>query len=1121
MVQNRVLPRLMGFAILLGSLALATVAQARSSFATTFVVTNTADSGPGSLREALESANASSGTDTIIFEVDGTILLASPLPPVTEDLSIDGNGHAINIDGAGAYRIFEVPAGTNLRIFQLVLENSYGSPEGGAIWNAGVLKVQQCTLSSNVSLTGGAIYSSGSLTVVGGTAFSSNTAERGGAIYSSGALYIENAAFDGNYADGYEGGGIYTTADGVQFREVTFTNNIAVNEGGAVYNLGTLTILDSQFEDNQAWFGAVASLGGELQLQNDHFTNNLANNDGGAVYARGILEITGGSFSGNQAIRGGAVALAAEALGSIQDAAFEGNHADEDGGAILNSGSLDLIRVSLTGNNAQLHGGGIMNLGSLNVQESTISNTPDYPMVGGAIYNSGQANLNLTTLDHNLALSGPAIYNTGTMQLENATIEENHGEFGGGIYNTGELSLHDSRLNSNLADSEGGALYNTGQAELLRTTLTGNRGIDGGAILNQGNLEVQDSHFQSNRADFDFGGAIYNQRGSLRIQNTNFIGNFVPNGGGAIFNQASLQITGGLFSGNSTKWGGAIYNFNAQPVTIRGATFQHNVGAHWGGAIINNSTLLVEDTIFTANEGYEFSGGIVNSGDLIVRGSTFTENISHQGDGGALGNSGTATIEASTFISNTAYTQGGAISNRGPMASLSLTNANLEHNLAQDGGAIHNSGALDITSSTVMGNGAEQHGSGIYNAGTLEATECLFEDNGGPPIYTVEGGALYNAASANARFSQCTFHWNFAWYLGGAISNYGTLDITHTDILENEALDRGGAIHSIGDVTIQDSTLDKNDSWNYAGTISTGGTMEIVRSTISGSYSWSGGTILSSGHLQIENSTLSGNIGDYEGAALLNYGTALINYSTFAYNTDNDEDAGSMIDNRGTLEIGHSIVANPYGHRNCLGTLIATGPNISDDDSCTGFTVADPLLSALGNHGGPTLTHALLPGSPALDATPDSSCTATDQRGVPRPQGLGCDLGAFEAEQMRVRIDIRPGSSGNVIDLPSLGNIPVALLSTPGFNAPTQTDLRSLTFGAFGWEVVPLISQRTGKLLCQVSDVNSDSLPDLVCTFPIPGTNFTCTSQQGLLRGRLKDGTWMAGVDAVHPRPCP
>ena len=80
--------------------------------------------------------------------------------------------------------------------------------------------------------------------------------------------------------------------------------------------------------------------------------------------------------------------------------------------------------------------------------------------------------------------------------------------------------------------------------------------------------------------------------------------------------------------------------------------------------------------------------------------------------------------------------------------------------------------------------------------------------------------------------------------------------------------------------------------------------------------------------------------------------------------------------------------------------LTSLGNNVFGDDSCGAAagdqTFTDPVLGPLADNGGPTLTHALLAGSPAIDAADAASCSATDQRGVARPQGAGCDVGAFE-----------------------------------------------------------------------------------------------------------------------------
>jgi hypothetical protein len=103
------------------------------------------------------------------------------------------------------------------------------------------------------------------------------------------------------------------------------------------------------------------------------------------------------------------------------------------------------------------------------------------------------------------------------------------------------------------------------------------------------------------------------------------------------------------------------------------------------------------------------------------------------------------------------------------------------------------------------------------------------------------------------------------------------------------------------------------------------------------------------------------------------------------------------------VDYGYELIGdNGTTTSNCNETLDSLGYNLTDDDSC-GFTeptdliVADAMLGPLQDNGGPTETHDLLPGSPAIDAgSPDCPPPATDQRGVARPQGAACDIGAVE-----------------------------------------------------------------------------------------------------------------------------
>ena len=232
--------------------------------------------------------------------------------------------------------------------------------------------------------------------------------------------------------------------------------------------------------------------------------------------------------------------------------------------------------------------------------------------------------------------------------------------------------------------------------------------------------------------------------------------------------------------------------------------------------------------------------------------------------------------------------------------------------------------------------------------------------------------------------------------------------------------------------------------------------LTVTNSTLSGnSASTLGGGIwnTSGGTLTVTNSTLSGNSagsrgggGIYNGAAML-----AITNSTLSGNSAGSGSGGGIVNDTGTLLVKNTIVANSPSGGNCFtvsGTINSQGHNLSDDTSCSSYftqtgdlnnTPAGLDPSGLQNNGGPTGTIALLPTSPAVDAIPVSPinyCTAadgitpiaTDQRGIARPQGSGCDIGAFELVQLvqYVAIVQQPiNPDGSSIFNASRGVIPV------------------------------------------------------------------------------------------------
>ena len=185
----------------------------------------------------------------------------------------------------------------------------------------------------------------------------------------------------------------------------------------------------------------------------------------------------------------------------------------------------------------------------------------------------------------------------------------------------------------------------------------------------------------------------------------------------------------------------------------------------------------------------------------------------------------------------------------------------------------------------------------------------------------------------------------------------------------NTANDVGGGIRSLGNFTIVNSTISGNSStgWHGGAFFHTDGVMNIVNSTIANNTAPGGTTgggfvgtfTAANATLTLANTIIAGNSGSQ--CFYAPWGGGVVQLTS----------------------LGHNVVTDA--------TCGIPAPDASDR------IVADALLGPLADNGGPTLTHALLPGSPALDAADAAPCPAVDQRGTPRPQGAACDAGAYEA----------------------------------------------------------------------------------------------------------------------------
>lgn len=253
------------------------------------------------------------------------------------------------------------------------------------------------------------------------------------------------------------------------------------------------------------------------------------------------------------------------------------------------------------------------------------------------------------------------------------------------------------------------------------------------------------------------------------------------------------------------------------------------------------------------------------------------------------------------------------------------------------------------------------------------------------------GGGIYNFGG-NLTLNSSTISGNgttFGSGGGGGIANAGTLT------LNNSAVS--------GNVTSGNLNNDGGGIWNQSG-----GTAILNSSTVSGNTaSRSGGGIYNGGILTMTNTTVSGNAATVGfGGGISNSGTLHLTSSTLSGNSAPPNNGGGMF---GAATLANTIVAGSPSGGNCSGVFSSLGHNLSSDATCAfagpgDLNSTNPLLGPLANNGGATQTHALLAGSPAIDAVPLADCTVNfDQRGVARPQGSACDIGAYEAPGVPTR----------------------------------------------------------------------------------------------------------------------
>jgi hypothetical protein len=363
---------------------------------------------------------------------------------------------------------------------------------------------------------------------------------------------------------------------------------------------------------------------------------------------------------------------------------------------------------------------------------------------------------------------------------------------------------------------------------------------------------------------------------------------------------------------------------------------------------------------------------------------------------------------------------------------------NKTNNSGDEGGAIYNNGSLFITNfGFFSGNTSAGFGGAVSNAG-MATVSGTFNSSGSRSIWffdnhaTIAGGAIYNSSAMTVTVVTISGG-SAATFGGGIFNNDATMSIASSLITGNSAAGGAGIVNNMLSSTmdVTDSTISENTTTtDVAAGIQNIGTLTILRSTISGNKTHSnGGGIENLNTLTMINSTVSGNESKGDGGGIYNPGTLNLNNVTISKNTADSEndgagDGGGIANISGTVNIKNSIIAanvdasSGTKRPDCSGALNSQGYNLLRINAgCTGLTDGvngdlvgtsgsprNAFLADLADNGGPTLTHALLASSPAINAgnpaTPGSgggACARLDQRGYPRGGAAGrCDMGAFE-----------------------------------------------------------------------------------------------------------------------------
>jgi hypothetical protein len=945
---------------------------------------------------ALRAAIAGGGRVT--FVCDGTVTLSTTVTN-SLDTVFDATGHQVTINGGDLVRVFYVQTNVTLIINNLTIAQGRSTTSGAGIFNDyGTVNISNSTFTSNNVL--GAAGPPWPEFAAGGSA-------AGGAVANFGVMQFVNCNFTGNSAVGGAGSAGISGAVGAPG---------GTGAGGSIWNSGTLTTIGCTMYANLAAGGKGGDGGSGMPLPWP--TPGCAGGAGG----------------------------------------------DGSGGVVFNSGFARLINCTFALNTGAGGAGGLGGPGYPNPDYPPPPSGPNGPTgigIAGLYDASGQCYLTNCTVAFNTG-TGIWITQASGAMMVNTLLEENSpANCSGTITDLGHNLSSDMTCNFTSAGSMNntfallGSLTNNGGPTLTLALLPGSRAIDTGdtaaapatdqrGVARPFGVAADIGAYEYSSPSNPGPSSVVNQctESALRAA--------ISGGGtvtfacdGAITVADTITVTTNITleacGHHIAITGVGIRLFSVKPnVTLAIANLVITDGsAPEGGGIFSQGIVNATNCVFSGNFASSSGGALRNDGgQVFLAGCVFTGNgsIGFTGEsgygssafGGALDNSGTLTADLCCFAANSAVGGGGS----GAAGELATPGGS---GGASGGGAIRNSGTMTILRSTFMNNSAIGGAGGNGAPGHHSDPGMPFGggdggsggDGGGG-----EGGAIYS--SGTARVFNTTLAYNSGSGGSGSQGGYGGTAYGGASSGGNGAnggtgANGVGAVFNSGAFHLVNSTLVFNSgSGGNGGAGGAGGGGTWGGRGGNGGNGGSGfGGICDQSSSGITNATLALNSGvNGSGGA---GGTA----GAGSYQNGTPGASGSPGADGGGIGSAHAMLINtilsqnaPGG--NCFGAVTDSGHNLSSDSTCS-FTATSSmnntpaLLGPLTNNGGPTLSMAILPGSPAIDAGHTAIAPATDQRGFPRPAGAASDIGAFEfGSVMPTLTIISPG--GTSLTLVASGN---------------------------------------------------------------------------------------------------